>query len=50
MATVEWIILVIAVGLSLAAGAWLLRTTLVEEYTQLLQAIGNVDLLECVNK
>ncbi len=47
MATVEWIILVIVFGLGLVSGAWVVRNALVQEYTQLLQAIEKVDLRQC---
>ena len=48
MITVEWILLAIIFGLSLVAGAWLLRNTLVTEYGQLSDAIEEVNLWDCV--
>ncbi|MCS7303481.1 MAG: hypothetical protein NZ602_00015 [Thermoguttaceae bacterium] len=50
MATVEWIILVIVFGLGLVAGAWAVRNALVQEYTELIQAIETVDLQDCLTK
>lgn len=48
MITVEWILLAIIFGLSLVAGAWLLRNTLLSEYGQLSDAIEEVNLWDCV--
>ena len=50
LATLEWIILVIVFGLSLAAGALAVRNALVQEYSELVQAIEKVDLHECTPK
>jgi len=47
MATLEWIILVIVFGLGLAAGALVVRNALVQEYSDLVQAIEKVDLHQC---